>query len=141
MTVADPKSMSKNDLVREVGRLRALLEQQLAAAPGVGTEVTVQGIVSGTSGEPLVTMRAGEAVWQMTTAQARQHALIILDAAVEAERDAATVAFMRQMALDGGDSQEEAERYAAGFLAMMRDHRRDWFRDFQEDWSHVRKTT
>lgn len=130
----DIRSWSKNALVREVLRLRALLSQQMEAAPGVAPEITVQGMVASRTGEPAVQMRAGEAAWQMTPAQARQHALIVLDAAVEAERDAATVAFMDKVARDGGDTGEEAERFAGGFLAAMREHRRDWLRDF-----HVRR--
>ncbi len=130
------RDWSKKDLAREVRRLRRLLEDQLQAAPGVGTEVTVQGIVSVSTGEPVVDMRAGEAAWQMTPAQARQHALIVLDAAVEAERDAATMAFMRSM--DGDEPDEDAERTAGAFLHAMREHRKDWLESFRGDWSHVR---
>lgn len=115
----DVRAMSKRDLEREVIRLRAMLEEQLAAAPGVGPEVTVHGIVGARTREPLVAMRAGEAAWQMTPARARQHALIVLDAAVEAERDAATIAFLEQE-LDSGPEG------AGAFLAAMREHRPDW---------------
>lgn len=113
------KDMSKNDLVREVRRLRSVLEEQMSAAPGVGTEVVVQGIVSVTDGQPIVSMRAGEAAWQLTPALARRHALLILDAAVEAERDAATIALLRTSGMD--------EQEAGGFLLLMREHRKDWF--------------
>lgn len=130
----DLKQMSKNDLVREIVKLRGLLSDQLAAAPGTGPEVTVQGIVGLTTREPIVQMRAGEAAWQMTTAQARQHALIILDAAVEAERDAATMAFFAKM---DEDKDEPDEQSAAAFLHMMREHRKEWLNDFRSDWGHV----
>lgn len=118
MTSDDLKSWGKNDLIREVRKLRALLEQQMSAAPGIGDEVTVDGIVGMASQEPIVVMRAGEAAWQFTPAQARQHALLVLDKAVEAERDAATVAFLRE-----GDFPDET---VGGFLVGMREHRQDW---------------
>jgi hypothetical protein len=126
----DLKQMSKNDLVREASRLRALLEQQMTAAPGIGDEVTVHGVTT-TDGKPFVQVRAGEAAWQWTPAEARQHALLCLDAAVEAERDAATVAFFVET-MEDEDGRERAaagflrERAAAGFLMAMREHRADW---------------
>lgn len=120
------KAWGKNDLIREIHRLRALLDEQMSAAPGIGEEVTVQGIVAVSSGKPVVSMRAGEAAWQMTPAGARQHALVVLDAAVEAERDAATVAFLREMGEASGQAEEEQIRTAAGFLQQMREHRDNW---------------
>jgi hypothetical protein len=118
------KNWSKNDLVREVVRLKHLLADQMEAAPGVGREVMVQGSVSSTTKKPFVKMRAGEAAWQMTPAQARQHALIILDAAVEAERDAATIAFVENIM--GQD-----EQAAGAFLLGMREHRIEWIEEFR----------
>lgn len=112
----DLKDMSKNDLVREVKRLRHMLAEQLDAAPGVGPEVVVQGIVASRDGTPLVQMRTGEAAWQMSPLDARRHALIVLNAATEAERDAATVEFLSTFS--DGD-----EQFVGGFLAAMRDHR------------------
>lgn len=126
--MSDPKTWSKNDLVREVIRLRALLKDQMESAPGIGAEVEVQGIVASTSGKPFVQMRAGEARWQMEPHEARQHALILLDAAVECERDAATIAFLRaELDMD--------QQQAGAFLHVMREHRTNWleqFRDFGE---------
>lgn len=123
MTDDDLKGQSKNDLIREVRRLRALLSEQMAAAPGVGPDVTVQGIVGIKDGAPLVSMRAGEAARQFSPGEARHHAMLVLDAAVEAERDAATIAFLRGT---GADDQE-----AGGFLMAMRDHRKSWIDDFR----------
>lgn len=116
------RDMSKNDLVREVKRLRAMLSQQMEAAPGIGEAVDVVGIVGMRDGAPLVQMRAGEAAWQMSPLDARRHALLVLNAASEAERDAATVEFMREYA--GKDATEdEAQMFAASFLNALRDHR------------------
>lgn len=118
------KDLSKNELVREVQRLRALLAQQMAAAPGIGDEVVVEGIVSSTSGKPIVVMRAGEVVWQMTPAKAREHAYAVIGCAVEAERDAATLAYLLEM--DAGAST------AGAFLAGMREHRQQWIATFHD---------
>lgn len=117
----DLKAWSKNDLVREVRRLRAMLAEQMDAAPGIGPELTVEGIVTSRDRTPLVRMRAGEAAWQFSLAQAREHAMDTLAAAVEAERDAATIAFLKAA---GSDDQE-----AGGFLMALRDHRVTWIRD------------
>lgn len=121
----DLKNMSKNDLVREVIKLRHLLSEQMKAAPGTGPEVVVHGLVSYTTKKPFVEMRAGEAAWQMTPAQARQHAFIIMDAAVESERDAATIAFLENEMNMNSDQ-------AGVFLMGMRNHRKDWFEDFKK---------
>ena len=102
-----------------------ILEQQMKAAPGTGPDVQVQGIVAYKDKQPYVQMRAGEASWEMTPAKARQHALILLDAAVEAERDAATIAFCE------GPMQMSADA-AGAFLSEMRNHRKDWFAEFRE---------
>ena len=115
---------SKNELIREVKLLRHLLEEQINAAPGTGPDVTVHGIVASKTREPLVQMRSGEASWQMTPAQARQHALILLDAAVECERDAATIAFIE-------DEMDLGPDRAGAFLQSMREHRKDWFEEFR----------
>lgn len=120
------RSMSKRELEREVMRLRALLEQQMSAAPGVGDEITVDGIVSASTGRPVVAMRAGEASWQLSPSQARRHALIVLDKAVEAERDAATVAFLREVAAANGEDEDEQIQSAGSWLMAMRSHRDDW---------------
>jgi hypothetical protein len=105
----------KNRLVREVLRLRALLSEQMTAAPGVGEEVVVEGVVGMRDGRPLVHMRAGEAAWQFTPAQAREHAVATLERAIEADRDAATVAFLREAGMD--------DQGVGGFLMAMREHR------------------
>jgi hypothetical protein len=128
----DLKDWSKNDLVREVGKLRQLLSDQLKAAPGTGPSVEVQGIVSSTSNMPYVQMRAGEAAWQMTPAQARQHAFLVMDAAVESERDAATIAFLEEMNF--------GEESASQYLLLMREHRKDWFKEFKKMDSVVEGT-
>jgi hypothetical protein len=121
----DPlRDLSKNDLVREVQRLRHLLDQQMSAAPGIGDEVIVEGIVSITTGLPVVTMRAGEAAWQFTPAQAREHGYATIERAIEAERDAATIAFLR-----GADFDEQA---AGSFLQSVRQHRQQWTADFRD---------
>lgn len=52
------------------------------------------------------------------------------DAAVEAERDAATLEFLMGPA-------EQSEQDAGLFLLGMRDHRRDWLKSYQQDWNHV----
>lgn len=119
--MTDPKEMSKNDLVREVKRLRHLLAQQMEAAPGVAPSISVVGIVRSTDREPAVQMRAGEAAWEMTLAEAREHAADTLAAAVEAERDAATIAFLFSTGMD--------EQEAGGFLLALRDHRVRWMAD------------
>lgn len=106
---------SKNDLVREVLKLRRLLGEQLAAAPGIGAEVVVEAIVGVTDGQPLVRMRAGEAAWQMTPQQAREHATATLERAIEADRDAAVVAWLTER---GWETRE-----IGGFLMEMREHR------------------
>jgi hypothetical protein len=117
----DLRAMSKNDLVREVVRLRAMLAEQMTAAPGIGEEVEVQGVVGMRDGKPHVHMRAGEAAWMLTPPEALEHALKTLAAAIEAERDAATIAFLQRpegLAFD--------EQTAGGFLMAMRDHRDAW---------------
>ena len=119
------KKMSKTQLLDEVMRLEVILEQQMKAAPGTSPDVEVQGIVASVDKQPYVQMRAGEAAWQMSPAKARQHALIVLDAAVEAERDAATIAFCEQ-------TMDMSEVAAGGFLHEMRNHRKDWFAEFRE---------
>lgn len=119
MDHAQLKQLSKNDLVRQVVRLQALLSDQLAASPGTSDELTVQGIVSSTTGQPVVQFRNGEVAWQQDPATARAHALQTLDAAVEAERDAATIAFLTQ-------SSDLDDRDASAFLHGMRQHRTDW---------------
>jgi hypothetical protein len=105
----------KNRLVAEVLRLRALLSEQMTAAPGVGEEVVVEGVVGMRDGRPWVHMRAGEAAWQLTPEQAREHAVATLERAIEADRDAATVAFLRETGMD--------EQDAGRFLMAMREHR------------------
>lgn len=105
----------------EIERLRALLSDQINAAPGIGDNISVQGIVSSRNHEPLVHMRAGEAAWQFSLAQAREHAMDTLAATIEAERDAATIAFLKAA---GSDDHE-----AGGFLMALRDHRVAWVRD------------
>src|SRR4051794_30942682 len=118
MSTNDPKDMSKNELVREVRRLRHLLSEQMGAAPGVGESVDVQGIVLSKNREPVVRVRAGEASWDWALDQAREHALDVLAAATEADRDAATIAF-----LESGDFDRDT---AGAFLAAMREHRAVW---------------
>lgn len=108
------QDMSKNDLVREVLRLRGVLEQQMSAAPGIGDEVVVEGIVGVMTGLPIVTMRAGEAAWQFTPAQAREHALATLERAIEAERDAAVITGLRDYLGEGA---------AAAMVALIREKR------------------
>jgi hypothetical protein len=111
----DLKAWSKNDLVREVVKLRALLAKQMSAAPGVGDQVTIDALVSSETGEPVVEMRAGEVAWQFTAAQARSHTHGALEAAIEADRDAAVVAFMREAEFEEGQ--------IGAFLHDMREHR------------------
>lgn len=115
------REKSKNELVREVLRLRAMLGEQMSAAPGIGEEVEVQGVVGIRDGKPQVHMRAGEAAWMLTPTEALEHALKTLAAAMEAERDAATIAFLTDPHGPAFD-----EQTAGGFLMGMRDHRQAW---------------
>lgn len=118
------KDKSKNDLIREVKALKALLSDHMSAAPGVGTSVEVQGIVSFKTKKPWVVMRAGEAVWQMSPAAARQHAFLVHDAAIESERDAAIIAFL--------EVELQFDEHKAGiFLEEMQNHRMEWFEEFK----------
>lgn len=114
MTREDLKALSKNDLIREVLRLRGILEQQMSAAPGIGDEIVVEGIVSVTTRQPLVSMRTGEAAWQLTPTHARQHALATLERAIEAERDAAVFV---------GITEAFDEDTAVGLINMIRSTR------------------
>jgi hypothetical protein len=109
------RDWSKNDLVREVLKLRRLLAEQMSAAPGIGDEVVVEAIVAVSDGRPQVRMRAGEAAWQMTPQQAREHATVVLERAIEADRDAAVVAWLGEAGFD--------EAAIGGFLMEMREHR------------------
>lgn len=104
-------------LIDEVQRLEVILEQQMSAAPGVGDSIEVQGGVSSTSGQPFVQWRAGEAAGQFPTLMgAADFARWVLVAAVEAERDAATIAFLRE-------ELEFDDDHAGAFLDRMRRHR------------------
>ncbi|MCA1571222.1 MAG: hypothetical protein LC798_13065 [Chloroflexi bacterium] len=106
----DLKQLGKNDLVREVMRLEAMLADQLAQAPEQGSECMVQGIVGMRDRAPIVTYRMGEVAWQQSPAGARMHALVVLDAAVEAQK-------------------------AAAFLVEMRDRRKDWIGGFRSGFA------
>lgn len=114
-TRAEFRDSSKNDLIREVVRLRRMLAEQMLAAPGIGEEVVVEGIVGMKDGAPAVHMRAGEAAWMFTPQQAREHAIATLEKAIEADRDAAVVAFLRE-----ADFPDEKVN---GFLHELREHR------------------
>lgn len=121
----DYRKLSKSQLIDRIIELEVLLSQQMGSAPGMERGVEVQGGVSFRTREPFIQMRSGEAAWQMTPAQARQHALIILDSAVEAERDAATIAFL-------SEAMDMPIENAATFLDEMRKHRKDWIDEFRK---------
>jgi hypothetical protein len=97
----------------------------------MGNTVSVQGIISSKTREPMVNVvnEDGNNQWQMNPAQARHFAMTILDSAVEAERDAATFAFLTS---GRGSGMEFTDEDAGNFLAVMRDHRKDWVEDFKK---------
>lgn len=110
--------MSTADLRREVVRLQVMLEDQMNAAPGIGESLEVDPIVRAQDGLPQINLRSGEVGWSWSCPQARMITLTLLDAAVEAERDAAVVAFLRDHDWD--------DDIVGGFLSALRDHRSEW---------------
>lgn len=112
------RAMSTRELRERVVALEALLEDQMRAGVGVGEAIEVDAIVRLGDRQPAVHLRSGEAAWEWTPSQARMFALFLLNAATEAERDAATIAF-----LDAADFTPEQ---ASGFLVAMREHRVEW---------------
>ena len=109
--MAEPKDMSKNELVREVKRLRGLVEQM---ARGGGPELEM---VSGarSDGKPFITMTWGTELGQLSPAEARMHALRMLEVAEGAESDGVTVTFLADQGFD--------EETVASWLLMQRDYR------------------
>jgi hypothetical protein len=114
----DTDTAGRDELVREVLRLRAMLREQMEAAPGVGDSIEVDGIVAVRDDKPLVRMRGGEATWSFTPEQAREHALATLCAAIEAERDASTIAFLKETGADMAG--------IGSFMTALRQHRTEW---------------
>lgn len=114
----DLKSWSKNDLVREVRRLREISRQVFK---GGGRELTME---SGTreDGKPFITMRWGSEVGQIGPDEARLHALRMLEVAEAAESDAVTVSFLVDKEFD--------EVGIASFLMMQR----DWRERLKQRW-------
>lgn len=79
--------------------------------------IAVQSVVSAATGRPLVQIKWGDQVGQITPDEARQHALILLDAANAAETDAALLRFTRLM----GGNDQDAARLLAHFRASRGD--------------------
>lgn len=80
-----------------------------------GGLIELQGCVR-IDGKPFViTLVDGKKYGQLTPAEALNHGIRAIQAAVEAERDAATVLGLKKMGL--------GEQEIAGFIAMVRDHR------------------
>lgn len=119
MSRIEYKDWSKNDLIREILRFKqAVQEAYSVRSEGV---LMVDGKATA-DGSPFVQITDGEYSTQLEPGAARTHALVVLNAAVEAERDAATVAFLQQkMSLDNDG--------ISVFLTEMRDHRKDWVKD------------
>jgi hypothetical protein len=115
--MTEPEAMSREQLIDEVVKLRHLLDEQMKAGVGLGSSVEVEGLAT-YEGKPFVKVRSGEATWQWTPDEAREHALYTLNAAVEAERDAATVLFFREAGME--------DEMAGAFLVGMREKRKDW---------------
>lgn len=92
--------------------------------------IDVQSIVSAANGQPLVQIKWGSQAGQLTPAEARQHALGLLDAANAAETDAALLRLTRQA---GGDDEE-----AAVLLALVRAQRGD--DPDRQDWRDPKET-
>lgn len=115
---AELRGMSKAELIARVRSLESLLAEQMNAAPGIGDMIRVDPIVRDSDLLPEVHLRSGEVSWSWSTPQARMHALIVLDAAVEAERDAAFVAYLKASGF-------ELEQIA-NLILEMRAHRSAW---------------
>lgn len=92
---------------------------------GQGGYFELQGCVR-IDGKPFVmTTIDGEPFGQLTPAEALNHGIRAVQAAVEAERDAATVLGLKKMGM--GDTE------IAGFIAMVREHRGQVDPDPRED--------
>lgn len=85
--------------------------------------IELQGAVR-KDGKPFViVLTDGEQTGQLTPAEAVNFGTRAIQAAIEAERDAATVLAMKKMARDAGESEDESERAAAGMLQVIRGYR------------------
>lgn len=97
--------------------------------------IELQGAVR-SDGKPFViVLTDGEQTGQLTPGEAVAFGTRAIQAAIEAERDAATVLAMKKYAKDSGEQDEEAaERFAAGFLVLIREHRSQVDPDPRQDY-------
>lgn len=104
--------------------------KQRAARPGDPTAgpklvegISLQGAVR-VDGKPFVVVYVdGEPYGQLTPREALQHGTRAIQAAIEAERDAAVVLACLEQAAGEGKSAEQGERMAGYLLDLTRRHR------------------
>lgn len=95
--------------------------------------IELQGAVR-RDGKPFViVLEDGEQTGQLTPAEAMNFGTRAIQAAIEAERDAATVLALKKMAADEGESEEAQETAAAGMLQMIRQYRQQVDPDPRQD--------
>lgn len=97
--------------------------------------IELQGAVR-RDGKPFViVLTDGEQTGQLSPAEAINFGTRAIQAAIEAERDAATVLAMKKMTRDEGQSEQDAELAAAGMLQVIRSYRTQVDPDPREDHS------
>lgn len=108
--------MSASEREREQLRRRVRELEHLLARQMRSDDLAMESGVSSRTGEPFVHMRWGDEAGQLSTDEARAHAVKIIDAAAAAEFDAALVkALTREMGLP--------YETAVAFLGTMREMR------------------
>jgi hypothetical protein len=106
----EPADMNRGELVAEVRKLRHLLTRHMGGGDTLWMESGVND-----QGEPFVHMHWGDESGQLTTEEAREHAIHMVEASAAADFDAALWAVFGRMGI-------EPDR-AAQMLALMREER------------------
>lgn len=106
----EPNDMNRGELVAEVRKLRHILSRHIGGSDTLWMESGVND-----QGKPFVHMHWGAESGQLSTGEAMQHALHMIETSVAAEHDGVTFKVLTEMGFESDK--------AAAFLVAMREAR------------------